>query len=133
MNDGELPRVGDGAGVSDGVQKRSANLEGSSGCPIASSRRRERRLEIVVAAGRFGRAPACRSAAQKDKMRASRGTPEREEPRGCRNLAAGCLVASESSKGAVGICELRRGIPSDWWHLEREDEREVEEGSAAFL
>jgi hypothetical protein len=70
---------------------------------------------------------------KKFKTNSSRGAPEREEPRGCRNLAAGCLVASESSKGAVGICELRRGIPSDWWHLEREDEREVEEGSAAFL
>jgi hypothetical protein len=133
LNSGELPRVGDDVGVSDGVQKRSANLEGSSGCPIASGRRGERRLEIVVAAGCFGRAPACRSTAQKDKRRASRGAPEREEPRGCRNLAAGCLVASESSKEAIGIRKLRRAISSDWRCLGQEVEREMEEGSARFI
>jgi hypothetical protein len=45
VNDGELPGVGDGEGVLDGVHRRSANSEGSSGCSIASSRRGERRLE----------------------------------------------------------------------------------------
>jgi hypothetical protein len=54
VNDGELPGVGDGEGVSDGVQKRSENSERSSGCSIASSRRGERRLEKARTTVTFG-------------------------------------------------------------------------------
>jgi hypothetical protein len=80
----------------------------------------------------FGLLCRGRVTAAKFKPNSSRGAPEREEPRRCRNLAAGNLLASESSTKAVGICDLRRGIPSDWWHLEQEDEREMEEGSAGL-
>jgi hypothetical protein len=55
VNDGELPGVGDGEEVSDGVQERSAISEGSSGCSIASSRRGERRLEKARTMVCFGR------------------------------------------------------------------------------
>jgi hypothetical protein len=33
----------------------------------------------------------------------------------------------ESARRSVVTCGRRRAIPSDWWRLEREDEREMEE------
>jgi hypothetical protein len=93
----------------------------------------EKPLEELQAPVVFGLLWRGRVTAKQIKTNSSRGAPEREEPRGCRNLAAGCLVASESSKEAVGIRKLRRAISSDWWRLGQEVEREMEEGSVAFI
>jgi hypothetical protein len=71
-----------GEEIDDDVPRDERNSMVTMAASIFSRGGSRRRLEMRVATMCFGRAPARRSTAQKNKMRVSRGAPEREESRG---------------------------------------------------